>query len=376
MKKSMITSVILALLLVISNACSNTVEDTQNETEKSDEMLTITKSQYAEEGMELGEPEMHLFEERVTANGHLVAAPDGMAEVNTHVSGIIKSMHLMVGDYVKKGQTLCSIEGNEIIMIQQEFQELSANLMSLKADYDRIKILSKENISSQKELLSTESAYKSALAIHAGLKSRLELLNINPENIAQGKISSTIKLLAPISGYVSKQYCSLGQFVDSQKILMKIVDTQKLQLKFFVFEKDILKLKNDQVVRFYSPDAKAKAFMGKLIRIGKSIDSETKTIECTASLDVSEGINFVNGMFMMVEVITKNIETLALPDESILKSGDDFYILVEEKEDENNYYFKQEAVKPGITQNGFTAINIKDSSKKVLIKGLYNLVLN
>jgi cobalt-zinc-cadmium efflux system membrane fusion protein len=376
MKRSIITSVILALLLVLSNACSTAVEEAQNETEKSDELYTITKHQFGEEGMQLGKPEMYLFEETITANGNLVAAPDGMAEVNTHVSGIIKSIHLMVGDYVKKGQTLCSIEGNEVIMIQQEFQELSANLMSLKADYDRIKILSKENISSQKELLSTESAYKSALAKHAGLKSRLELLNINPENIAQGKISSTIKLLAPISGYVSKQYCSLGQFVDSQKELMEIVDTKKLQLKFYVFEKDILKLKNDQGVRFYSPEANDKAFIGKLIRIGKSINSETKTIECTASLDISEGINFVNGMFIMVEVISNNIETLALPDEAILKSGDDFNILVEEKEDETNYYFKQEAVKPGITQNGFTAINIKNSSKRVLIKGLYNLVVD
>ncbi len=376
MKTNNIATISFALLIMLSNACSNAVEETQDEIGKTDELFTITKNQYAEEKMELGEPELYLFEETVKANGQLIAAPEGMAEVNTHVSGIIKSINLMVGDYVKKGQILCSIEGNEIIMLQQEYQELSANLMSLKADYERIKILSKENISSQKEFLSTESAYKSALAKHAGLTSRLDLLNINPEKIAQGKISSTIQLVSPINGYISKQFCSLGQYVDSQKMLMEIVDTRKLQLKFYVFEKDILKLKNEQVVKFYSPDENDNTFMGKLIKIGKSINPETKTIECTASIHPNEDVNFVNGMFMMVEVVTSNIEMLALPDEAILKSGDDFHIMVKEKEDDSNYYFKQIKVNPGSAQNGYTAIELENKPTQVLIKGLYNLIVD
>jgi cobalt-zinc-cadmium efflux system membrane fusion protein len=52
-------------------------------------------------------------------------------------------------------------------------------LSFLKSDYDRQSELYKEQISSEKSYLKAQSDYKRTFAVHAGLKKKLELLNIN-----------------------------------------------------------------------------------------------------------------------------------------------------------------------------------------------------
>lgn len=376
MKKSIKYSVLLFLLTIIGYSCSESPKESEQEAENPSEFLVISKTQYRQEEMQLGEITMYSFEEIIKANGRLVASPNGVAEVNTHVSGIVNATALSVGDYVKKGQIICSIEGNEVIKIQQEYQETSAQLKNLKAEYERLKILSKENISSQKELSSVESEYKANLARHNGFKAQLELLNLSIDKIENGAINTSIKIKAPISGYIAIQNCILGQFVDSQKMLMKIVDADKLQLEFYVFERDILNLNSSQSIRFYSPEAKSNSFSAILSHVGKSIDPESKTIKCLAKLDKSETANFVDGMFMMAEIISNTNEITAVPDEALLKSEDDFYLLSKEKEDGDNFYFKKTKVKTGISQNGFTAIETKQDIKQILIRGGYNLLLD
>ncbi|PKP32694.1 MAG: hypothetical protein CVU00_11400 [Bacteroidetes bacterium HGW-Bacteroidetes-17] len=376
MKKIINFQIPALLIMTIAMMGCGSAPEVEQSSEVEDHLISITKEQFNAEQMQMGEVQTHLFEEIVKTNGRLAASPDGMAEVSTFIPGIVKSLKLMVGDYVSKGQLLCSIEGNEVIMIQQEFKELSASLKSLKADYDRMTILSRENIASQKEFVTIESAYHSALAKYSGLKSRLELLNLYSGQLEAGEITSTFNIHAPISGYISKQNCILGQSVDPQNTLMEIVDINKLHLQFYVYEKDILKLNKGQILRFYSPDVSDKIFTATLSQTGRSIDPETKTIECIAKIAKGDDEPFVNGMFMMVEVVSNQFEAMAVPNDALLKSGDDFYILVKEKEDAENYYFKQMIVKIGITQNGFTQIELSDTPPQILTKGLYNLQLN
>ncbi|MBU1012465.1 MAG: efflux RND transporter periplasmic adaptor subunit [Bacteroidetes bacterium] len=364
------------LIITIAMMGCGTAPEVVQESEITHHLIIVTKEQYKGEQMQMGEVQSHLFEEIVKTNGRIVASSDGMAEVNTFIPGIVKSLKLMVGDYVNKGQLLCSIESNEVIIIQQEFKELSASLKSLKADYDRMTILIRENIASQKEFVTIESAYHSALAKYSGLKSRLELLNLYSDKLEAGEITSTFNIHAPISGYISKQNCTLGQSIDPQNTLMEIVDINKLHLQLYIYEKDILKLNKGQTLRFYSPHLSDKIFTATLSQTGRSIDPETKTIECIAKIAKGDAEPFVNGMFMMVEVVSNQFEAMALPNDALLKSGDDFYILVKEKEDAENYYFKQIIVKTGITQNGFTQIELKEEAPQILIKGLYNLQLN
>lgn len=103
-----------------------------------------------------------------------------------------------------------------------------------------------EKITSQTNYLKAESTYQSSLASYNGLRQKLQMMSINPKDVEQGQISSSINLYAPINGYVTKVNISNGSFVSSSSELLEIVNTDHIHLELNVFEKDILNIKKEQ----------------------------------------------------------------------------------------------------------------------------------
>ena len=66
------------------------------------------------------------------------------------MGGYIKKTPLLIGDVVKKGQLLVTIENPDFITLQQEYMEVKQQLVYLASEYDRQKTMREENITSQK----------------------------------------------------------------------------------------------------------------------------------------------------------------------------------------------------------------------------------
>ena len=112
-------------------------------------------------------------------------------------------------------------------------------------------------------------------------------------------------------------------------------------------------------------------YKAKIISIGKSIDPDTKSIECIAELEDNLTQRLINGMYFQVEVIIDTLNAKAILSEAIIKAGDKYYVFIKEKQDDNGWFFRKEEVKTGIVSNGFTQIIGDEDLKDVLIKGAY-----
>ena len=66
------------------------------------------------------------------------------------MGGYIKDNPLLIGDAVKKGQVLITLENPEFVALQQQFQELAEQLDYLKSEYERQQALVAENITSKR----------------------------------------------------------------------------------------------------------------------------------------------------------------------------------------------------------------------------------
>lgn len=367
---------ILFLSITLLVSCSDSSKDENNITEMKDSLIQITKAQFETEGMQIGNPVLYDFEVVIQTNGYIASPPNGKAQISTPISGIVKNISQSVGNYVEKGSVLCTIESNEIIIIQQDFIETANKLKVLAADYNRMKTLSDENIASQKNFMSVESEYKNMQAKYNGLKARIEMLKLNPDNILEGDVSSSISLYSPINGYVTMQNFLLGQYAEPQQILMQVVDVNQLYLQFFVFEKDIAKLKKGQKIYFYSSDNKSKTLTATVTSIGKSINPTTKSIECKADINNDNKSSLLDGMYVDVNVVTTKNTALSLPTDAIFKSGNDNFVLQKQKEENGNYYFIKKPVKTGMSVNGFTEIIGNENLTNILVKGVYNLKID
>lgn len=373
MRGNSIRYVLYILLLYFIAACSSSTSPDENESTIPDDLIQITKEQFVSDNMKIGEVSLRPFAETINCNGYIAAPPNGMAQISSLISGIVETIYCSVGDYIKKGQVLCRVSSTELIILQQDFAETSANLKRLKADWERSKSLYEENIGAEKDYKAIESEYQIIKAKYQSLKLRLELLDLNTSKIEAGELFSTFPIVAPINGFVTNQHIVLGQFVEPQKKIMEIVDVNQLQLQLSVFENDIQSIKIGQELEFKSMGDSGSVHFAYISSIGKTINSETKTINCIAKIRKEADLSFINNTYVEAKIFVDQVEANSLPSDAILKSNQQYYVLVLENSDEQNYYLKKVRVDIGKTSNGFTEIKNGSELAKVVIQGVYNL---
>ena len=347
------------------------VLETGDETVQSGEIL-LTRDQFNEAKMKVGDPYMVMFSDEISANALVHSSIGGSAKISTLVPGRVRLIHHAEGESVRKGEVLFSLESYELIKLQQEYAEVYNQVELLAADYKRQKALYEEKIMAQKDFLKTDSDYKSMIARAEGLGARLRMIHIDPAEVAAGKIEAYLDIQAPISGTVTHQGLVLGQFVEPQTTVMELVNTRKLQLSLQVFEQDLEGVSPGQMVHFNTPDQPDRIFNATLSHVGKTIDPETRTVHCIAKLDPAIAERFVNNLFVEARIITCERETLAIPENALVREADrDFvWVLLEEKEEQ--LLFRKIPVRTGPTRNGFTEVLDEDLSS-VLLVGAYNL---
>ena len=326
--------------------------------------------------MQLGKLEEHTFNEVIKTSGMIDVPPHNKASISAFMGGYITKTPLLIGDKVKKGQLLVTLENPEFIEIQQQYLEIAEQLNYLKSEFTRQKTLFDEKISSQKNFLKAESTYKSSLASYNGLRKKLTMMHISPSSVEQGQITSTVNLYSPIDGFVTKVNVSNGTYVSPSDVIMEIVDTNHIHIELSVFEKDILNVKKGQKIRFKIPEASKKTFEAEVHLVGTTIDEINRSVKVHAHIINENEANFIVGMFVEAEIITAAATSLALPKDAILEINDDYFVLVLEKKAKDNYYLKKVGIELGTQTETYTNIlNTKDLiAKDILTHGGYMLL--
>lgn len=334
--------------------------------------ISISREQFESMAMEVGDPSPMMFSNSVSANGYIVASPTGSAKISTLISGRVRQINFSSGDYVKKRQTLFSLESHEIILLQQTYAEAFQRLKLLKADYERLQLLSDEKIVAQKNFLKAESEFRSMHAKVEGLKSRLTMIHIDPSVIESGNIVPYLSVKSPISGSITRQELVLGQHVTPQETPLEVVDVNRLRLRLEVFEKSIADLMVGQQVKFSTPDRPERKFSATLSHIGKSVSSETRTVECFAKISERDKKVFVNNMFVEASVVTCEREALAISEQALIREQERDYILILTEEKGDQMTFKKFPVQTGVTRQGHTEI-LDENITGILLEGVYSL---
>ncbi|MCK5814898.1 MAG: efflux RND transporter periplasmic adaptor subunit [Flavobacteriaceae bacterium] len=336
----------------------------------------ITNLQFEKNTMVLGGLEERNFTLGIQAKGTIDVPPSNRTVVNALMGGYIKETKLLVGDKVKKGQVLVVIENLEFVSLQQEYLEVKEQLTYLKSEYDRQKTMFEEKITSSKNFLKAESLYKTAKAKYGGLHKRLLMLNISPKKVGEGVFTSTVKIYAPLSGYITKISVTKGTYVSPAATIIEIIDESHIHLELSVFEKDIMKLKKGQKIKFKIPEASMDFFDAEVHLIGTSIE-KNRTIKVHAHLEDEGSYRFIVGMYVDALILTKNISAMALPAEAIVTVDNRDYVLLLVSKENENYSFKKVQVKTGSFNDGFTEILNVDKfgeNDQFLIKGAFNLL--
>ena len=341
-----------------------------------DNTITVTKAQFESEKMQLGTLTEQEFNETVKTTGFIDVPPQNKASVSTFSAGYVKRTPLLVGDKIRKGQLVATLENTEYVELQQQYLEVAEQLNYLKSEFTRQQTLYNEKITSQKNFLKAESTYKSAKAHYNGLRQKLKMMHLNPTSVEQGNISSTINLYASISGYVTKVNVSNGTFVSPSDEVIEIVNTDHIHLELSVFEKDILKIKKGQQINFKVPEASDEIFKADVHLAGTSVEETNRTIKVHGHIDDNESNSFVMGMFIDADILTNVKKGKALPKDAVAEIEGDYFTLVLKNKDSEDYSFDKVKLEVGKQSEDFIEIlNLDQFTKKqVLTKGGFMLL--
>lgn len=374
MKK--INYILLPVLMFSIYSCKEAEEDPEEPQAKSNEII-ISSAQFESSGMELGTLETLEFPQIVRTTGEIDVPPENRAVINAFVGGYIKRNPLLVGDAVKKGQALVTLENPEYITMQQEYLEVTEQLRYLKSEFERQETLFEEKVTSEKKFLQAESEYRRNLAMYNGFRQKLRMLNIDPAAVEQGRITSEITIYAPISGNITAVDVSKGMFVSPEDRIMEIVQKDHMHLELIAFEKDVMQLKKGQEIIFRTPEAVSNSFPAEVYLVGTVIDRETRTITIHGHLPDSLVDGFTVGMFVEAGIITSKTEQQALPEEAVISQEGFSYVLQLEREEGGDYIFKKKEVVTSGTYNGYKAIgNAADfeAGARFLTRGSFRLI--
>ncbi|MFT0713775.1 efflux RND transporter periplasmic adaptor subunit [Flagellimonas lutimaris] len=361
------------LLLIGCGDKNSEASATQEQGEESG--IVVTQDQFDTNDLIIGKMEKRTFPKMVETSGMIDVPPENRASVTAFMGGFVKQTSLLVGDQVKKGQLLVILENQEFVQMQQDYLEVFNQLDYLKAEFERNQTLFDEKIASQKNFLQAKSNYETAKARYQGLKEQLQMLNISPSKVEQGNITSQAAIYAPINGSITKMNVAKGSYVSPATEILEIIDNDHVHLELTVFEKDILKVKKGQKIQFRIPEASEEAFNAEVHLVGTSIDETKRSIKVHGHLEHEEG-NFLPGMFVDAMIMTDTTKTLSLPEEAVIESEGNYYVLKLIEQKEGGYTFERVAIKQGGTFDGYTEIisTSLNETDQFLTKGVFDLI--
>ncbi|MCX2720123.1 efflux RND transporter periplasmic adaptor subunit [Lentiprolixibacter aurantiacus] len=342
--------------------------------DSSTEGIRISEEQFNSRNMSVGKLESITVSDVVTTQGYVDVPPEGRAIVSAPMPGFVRNAPYIVGEYVKRGQHLLTLENPEFVILQQSYLEALAQNAYLKSEYERVKTLFEEQVSSRKNFLKAESDYRTNQAQIVGLKSQLELLQVDIDQLESSGISSHLKLYAPITGSITRVMVNRGMYTPPNEPLLELVNTDHLHLELGVYERDASQIIPGQKIQFYLPENHEELFEGEVFKVGNQVQEENRTVLVHGHIPENLASRFPVGAYIQAEITLDRKQVFALPEEALLREGEHTYALIVNRLQDGGYLLKKTAVKTGTEQSGFVPV-LTDSSdlldKEFLTRGAF-----
>ncbi len=334
--KIILTLIAIATLMSCHTETHNSGDEKEHETRShedaheshgSGDIVVLTKSQREALNLKLGTFQMRNLTTVIKSNGQLKVPPASSAEVTAIIGGKVKEIKVFHGDKVRKGQPLAVLEHPDYIALQENFAEAFNRLEFLTREFQRQKELFDNNIGAGKDFQQVKADYYTAKAKYAGLKSRLELLNLSPDEILQGNISSTITIKSPINGFINDVKIKVGAYVGTTDVLFEITDNSAIHADFLVYEKDVHLVKKGQKVHFTISNRHDKEFMATIFAVGKEFEANSRAVHIHAKIN-GKVTDLIPGIYISGHIHTDKQYTRTLPEEALVTEGTKSFIFI------------------------------------------------
>ncbi len=352
------TSHIICLLMAGSTlfffSCKRqTIEETDLAFSMSDTMMA--KCEFAFASLKKVEKEIRFF-------GKLEADNRKTAQVFSAVGGLVTSIQAGLGDYVKQGQVLATIQSSEVANYEQQRLDAIAELAIAEKNLQVTRDMFAGKLNSEKDVKIAESELD---------KARANLAKINEiYSIYKFRKGSIFPVTAPISGFVITHKVNSNELIrpDEEAPLFSIANTNEIWAVAHVNESNISDIKenyNAVVTTLAFPDI---PYKGKINKIYNVIDPLTKSMKFRVSLP-NPDFRLKPDMNCTVKVnYTEDKEMIAIPSSAVIFDKSKYWVMV--FEDQQNIETRQVEVYRQLDELSYISAGLQEGEKVISKNGL------
>ena len=327
MKRFFSILTILTLLASCGSKKTETVKEEEHKEEAVTNEVSITNLQMKTAGIELGTIELKNLKTSIKANGMLSVPNQNKAFITSVNSGVIRTLLIQPGSFVRKGQVVATILNPDIAGLQQELQIVNAQISLSEIEYKRQKELVEGNAAPLKNVQRVQTELATLRVTRNSLQKQLSAMGISTAGVSRGNIITTITITAPISGTVSNVSAQIGSNVAPSTPIAEVVNNSQLHLDLFVFEKDLPKLRANQIIHFTLTNNPGKEYDAQVFSIGTAFVKESKTIPIHAVVK-GDKTGLIEGMNITAIISIGESVLPAVPTEAIVSYQGQDYIFV------------------------------------------------
>ncbi|NNV56705.1 efflux RND transporter periplasmic adaptor subunit [Limnovirga soli] len=247
----------------------------------------------------------------VAASGQIEAATN--ANISTRVMGYITKLNVKVGDHVKQGQLLFTVNSTDISAKRAQTEAMIAQaeaaVKSAQKDFERFTTLYNQQSASAKELDNITLQYSAA---KANLDAAKQMRNEVNAQFAYTNVT------APFSGTITQKLMDAGSMATPGMPILIIEQADQLQVSATIAESDITKIKTGDaaVVNIKSGDKK---FNTRIIQLYPSSANTGGQYIIKLAIPKTEQTNVYSGMYVNVFIPAQATNSaIAAPSDLVL----------------------------------------------------------
>ena len=250
-------------------------------------------------------------------------------ELHAKVSGYLQQINVDIGDEVKAGQLLATIEVPEL---QDQLNNAVATQEKAEADhknahlaYSRLLAVNQEhpNLVAQQDLDAAQSRDADTAAAISAAKADVDKYQT---------LLAYTKITAPFDGVVTRRYTDPGAMIEagtaSQAVpLVRLSDNYRLRLDFPVSVDYVKDVQLGDPIDVHVDSLAGKTFTGKISRYTERVDETTRTM--IVEMDVpNPRLELIPGMYATAILKTeRRPNAVAIPTEAITPGKTSVYVV-------------------------------------------------
>lgn len=271
----------------------------------------------------------------VTVPGTVSANADRLVHVAAKVPGTLKEIRKRLGEAVKEGELIATMESRDIAEAKSEYLASMRSEQLARTTYEREKSLWQKRISAQQDYLEAGARAEEARIRVDLARQKLETLGLQEAEITRLAKPPTddlriLEVRAPIGGRIIERKPGLGALIEANADIFIVADLSSVWVEMTVPPGDLPFVKEGQKITVVN--AAGNKTDGEVIFVNPVIDADTRSARVVAQVANADQ------MWRPGEYVTARLHTdtqpaaIVIPRDAVQKIGDEAVVFVRNKE--------------------------------------------